>query len=81
MKKVIFILTFISVGLFANASIGKLKKFPIKKTVEKQKQIPPAQWSFKVTCSNGNVITGCCYSTASGALNAGIAASNLCPVQ
>jgi hypothetical protein len=85
-----FVLAFAGIGLFANASIGKVNSKSLvekttktlishnfTKTTDKVTVAPPGGWSFSVGCGNGNVVVGCCWATAEEALNAGIAAASV----
>lgn len=83
MKKVMFLLAFVSFGIFANASNEKIAKinFPVKKVlVVKLKKSQVARWMWYYSCG-GKMFTGCCYDTtaqATAAGNASIASNSAC---
>jgi hypothetical protein len=84
MKKIMFILAFVGIGLFASASNGKVEKIklPINKEVKKSKNemssLPPSVY-IRITCANGNQYTVCCYwSTQTANLAAPGWADELC---
>ncbi len=80
MKKIMFILAFTSMGIFASASNGKVK-LPVKTVkIILDKSLKPelTQYSYIVTCPSGDVFTGCCYNSQSSAYLHGVAAAAQC---
>lgn len=79
MKKIMLVLALVfSVGLFANASNGRIKKIDlVKKAPLKQvnpsPKSPLVQWMVTVTCG-GHTYTACCYDTQ---MDAGVAGYGL----
>jgi hypothetical protein len=71
MKKIMFILAFVGIGLFASASNGKGNKIKSseKKTIKTKLEKPlKNDWMAVVNCPNGLHITSCCYSSQTVAL-------------
>ena len=64
MKKLMFLLAFAGIGLFANAGNGKIKKVDLVKVKMEKKEVSPklVQWMYTVTCG-GRTYTGCCWDT------------------
>jgi hypothetical protein len=87
MKKIMFILAFVGIGLFASASNGKIEKIklPIKKelksdkvSIESLKSKPNLQYYGWVTCG-GHTYTICCFSSYGVALYAaGVLEGQVC---
>lgn len=79
MKKIMFLLAFVSFGIFANASNGKVEKInsPVKKAlvVKVNKKQVKAEWAYSFSCG-GKSYAGCCWSTSADAYAAGVAAYN-----
>ena len=75
MKKIMFILAFAGIGLFASASNGKIggSKPTVKKALNKKTLL---QYSVSVYCPGAGVHTGCCWNSAYEAYAAGVAFAN-----
>ncbi len=75
MKKIMFLLAFVSMGIFASASDGKVRS--IKSLVKKEvrvlkKESPDKIYAFSVDCGGTNIFFGCCYDTQAAAMIAAL---------
>ena len=65
-----FLLAFVSIGLFANASNGKVEK--LKLPIKYNELVEPAPvYTVWVDCGGSNFWAGCCWNTAVEAYQAG----------
>jgi hypothetical protein len=82
MKKIMLIVAFVGIGLFASAFNGKAGgkiKAPLKKEVKNLKKQPLIRWQVTVTCG-GQSHVACCFGSYTAADSYGDwMIANLCP--
>lgn len=74
-------MAFVSMGIFASASNGKVKaiKLLVKKESGKKKELLVSQWQSSFTCG-GKTYTVCCFDTQAESHAAGVyLAWQVCP--
>lgn len=70
MKRIMFLLAFVSIGIFANASNGKVKKIKFLSEVKMSIKKRPV-YTVWVDCGPGVFWAGCCWNMAAEAYQAG----------